>query len=50
MKGGERVGLSAEAIAKLKKIVAEQLSVDEEDVVPEASFIEDLNADSLDLV
>jgi len=50
VKGGERVGLSAEAIAKLKKIVAEQLSVDEEDVVPEASFIEDLNADSLDLV
>ena len=44
------MGLSAEAIAKLKKIVAEQLSVDEEDVVPEASFIEDLNADSLDLV
>lgn len=34
----------------MKKIVAEQLSVDEEDVVPEASFIEDLNADSLDLV
>lgn len=50
MKGGERVALSAEAIAKLRKIVAEQLSVDEEDVVPEASFIEDLNADSLDLV
>lgn len=50
MKGGERVGLSAEAEAKLRKIVAEQLSVDEEDVVPEASFIEDLNADSLDLV
>lgn len=50
MKGGERVGLSAEAEAKLRKIVAEQLSVDEEDVVPEASFIDDLNADSLDLV
>lgn len=44
------MALSAEAIAKLRKIVAEQLSVDEEDVVPEASFIEDLNADSLDLV
>lgn len=44
------MGLSAEAEAKLRKIVAEQLSVDEEDVVPEASFIEDLNADSLDLV
>jgi len=34
----------------LRKIIADQLSVDEEDVVPEASFIEDLNADSLDLV
>lgn len=44
------MGLSAEAEAKLRKIVAEQLSVDEEDVVPDASFIEDLNADSLDLV
>ena len=36
--------------ARLKKIIADQLSVNEEDVVPEASFIEDLNADSLDLV
>jgi len=44
------VSLSAEAKERLRKIVAEQLSVDEEDVVPEASFIEDLNADSLDLV
>jgi acyl carrier protein len=35
---------------RLKKIIAEQLSVSEEEVVPEASFIEDLNADSLDLV
>jgi len=35
---------------RLKKIIADQLSVNEEDVVPEASFIDDLNADSLDLV
>ena len=35
---------------RLRKIIAEQLSVSEEDVVPEASFIDDLNADSLDLV
>lgn len=35
---------------RLKKIIAEQLSVSEEEVVPEASFIDDLNADSLDLV
>ena len=35
---------------RLRKIIAEQLSVGEEEVTPEASFIEDLNADSLDLV
>ncbi len=36
--------------AKVKKIISEQLSVPEEDVVPEASFVDDLGADSLDLV
>jgi len=35
---------------RLKKIIVEQLGVDEGDVKPEASFVEDLNADSLDLV
>ncbi len=35
---------------KVKKIIAEQLGVDEEDVTPEASFVEDLGADSLDTV
>ncbi|MBV9690821.1 MAG: acyl carrier protein [Ktedonobacteraceae bacterium] len=35
---------------RLKKIVVDQLGVDESDVVPSASFVEDLNADSLDLV
>ncbi len=35
---------------KVKKIVAEKLSVDEADVVPGASFVDDLGADSLDLV
>ena len=35
---------------RLKKIIVEQLGVDEEEVTPEASFVEDLNADSLDLV
>ena len=34
---------------RVQKIVAEKLSVDEEEVVPTASFTEDLNADSLDL-
>jgi acyl carrier protein len=32
------------------KIIAEQLSVDAADVVPSASFTDDLGADSLDLV
>ena len=35
---------------KVKKIIAEKLSVDLSDVVPEASFVDDLGADSLDLV
>ena len=35
---------------RLKKIVVDQLGVDEADVKPEASFVDDLNADSLDLV
>ncbi len=35
---------------KVKKIVAEKLSVDLDEVVPEASFVDDLGADSLDLV
>ncbi|HOJ11685.1 MAG TPA: acyl carrier protein [Clostridiales bacterium] len=35
---------------KVKKIIVEQLGVEEEDVVMEASFIDDLGADSLDIV
>jgi acyl carrier protein len=35
---------------RLKKIIVEQLGVDEEEVTTTASFVEDLNADSLDLV
>ena len=35
---------------KIKSIIAEQLGVKIEDVKPEASFIEDLGADSLDTV
>lgn len=34
----------------LKQVIVEQLDVDESEVKPEASFTEDLNADSLDLV
>jgi acyl carrier protein len=35
---------------QIKAIVVEQLGVDEKDVVPTASFVDDLGADSLDLV
>jgi len=42
--------MAASAEERLKKIIAEQLSVNEEEVTPEANFIDDLNADSLDLV
>ncbi len=35
---------------RLRRIISEQLGVDESQVVPSASFEEDLNADSLDLV
>jgi acyl carrier protein len=39
--------MSAEA--KVKQIIIDQLGVDEKEVTPDASFIEDLGADSLDL-
>ena len=35
---------------RLKKVVVEQLGVEEKEVVPSASFVDDLGADSLDLV
>lgn len=35
---------------RVKKIIAEQLGLEEEDVTLEASFVEDLGADSLDTV
>jgi acyl carrier protein len=35
---------------RVKKIVVEQLGVEEGEVVPSASFVDDLGADSLDLV
>ena len=40
----------ATVFERVKKIIVEQLGVDESQVVPSASFVEDLNADSLDLV
>ncbi|MDP4247852.1 MAG: acyl carrier protein, partial [Bacteroidota bacterium] len=35
---------------KVKGIIVEQLGVDEEEVTPDASFVDDLGADSLDQV
>lgn len=35
---------------RLKRVVVDRLGVDENQVLPDASFTEDLNADSLDLV
>lgn len=40
----------ADVNAKVKKIISEQLGVPEADVKPEASFVNDLGADSLDTV
>jgi acyl carrier protein len=46
-KGGEKV---ATVFERLKKIVIDQLGVEENQVEPAVSFVDDLNADSLDLV
>jgi len=35
---------------RVRKIIAEQLGVEESEIEPQTSFVEDLNADSLDLV
>ncbi len=35
---------------KIKEIIAEQLSISEDEVTAEASFVDDLGADSLDIV
>jgi len=35
---------------KIKKVIAEKLGVEIEEVVPDAAFVDDLGADSLDLV
>jgi acyl carrier protein len=45
-KGGELMAVEE----RIKSIIAEQLGVKPEEVTPEASFIDDLGADSLDTV
>ena len=42
--------MTASTYERLKKIIVEQLGVEEDEIKPEASFVDDLNADSLDLV
>jgi len=42
--------MAVDTLSKVKKLIVEQLGVDEVDVIPTAHFVEDLNADSLDLV
>lgn len=41
---------SDEVVSKVQDIIAESLGVKRNEVVPSASFIDDLNADSLDIV
>ncbi len=48
--GKEVVIAMATVDERVKKIIAEQLGVEEDEVTPEASFVEDLGADSLDTV
>ena len=51
MRGGELAQMSSEEVLeKVKGIIVEQLGVAETAVTMEASFIDDLGADSLDIV
>jgi len=40
----------ATVFERVRRIIAQQLGVDESQITPQTSFVEDLNADSLDLV
>ena len=42
--------MAVDTLSRVKKLIVEQLGVEESEVVSTASFVEDLNADSLDLV
>jgi acyl carrier protein len=42
--------MASDVESKVKEIICEQLGVSEDEVTPDASFIEDLGADSLDIV
>ena len=48
---GKEAGKSMATVdERVRKIIGEQLGVEEDEVTPEASFVEDLGADSLDTV
>jgi acyl carrier protein len=42
--------VTSSVFERVKKVIVEQLSVDEAEVTPEANFTQDLGADSLDTV
>jgi acyl carrier protein len=42
--------MAGDVESKVREIISEQLNVSADEVTPEASFIEDLGADSLDIV
>jgi acyl carrier protein len=46
---GEKLG-EKDTFEQLKKLIVELLEVEEAEVVPEASFVDDLAADSLDFI
>ena len=50
LKGGELIMSSEEIFDKVKEIIIEQLGVTESSITMKASFIDDLGADSLDIV
>jgi acyl carrier protein len=41
---------TATVFDRVKKVIVEQLSVEESEITPQASFVQDLGADSLDIV
>jgi acyl carrier protein len=48
--GRNQLDMAGEVESKVREIISEQLGVSADEVTPEASFIEDLGADSLDIV
>jgi len=42
--------VNSEILEKVKKIIADKLDVEEDKITPESSFLDDLGADSLDIV